>query len=94
MKDLQKPPGTLSLEGNLSENWRVWIQKFDIYLIASGIAEKSDKVKCATFFHFAGGDAIKVYNTFQFDDDVDDLEVLKDLASTFQSAIWQWCRLK
>ena len=81
--ELQRPPGTLSLEGNLSENWRVWIQKFDIYLIASGIAEKSEKIKCATFLHVAGDDAIKVYNTFEFDDDVDDLDCLKELFKSY-----------
>lgn len=81
--ELQKPPGTLSIEGNPSENWRVCIQKFDVNLIASGTAEKSDKVKCTMFLHVAGDDAIKVYNTFQFDDDVDDLEVLKDLFKNY-----------
>ncbi len=37
--------------------------KVDLYLVATGIAEKSDKVKCATFLHVAGDDAIKVFNT-------------------------------
>lgn len=80
--ELQRPPGTLRLEGNLSENWRVWIQKFDIYLIASGIAEKSEKVKCATFLHVAD-DAIKVYNTLEFSDDVDNLDYLKELFKNY-----------
>ncbi|KAI2666787.1 Retrovirus-related Pol polyprotein from transposon 17.6 [Labeo rohita] len=76
--DQLKPPNSLDFEGNLAENWRTWIQKFDLYLIATGIAEKSDKVKCATFLHVAGDDAIKVFNTMDFDDDVDDFEVLKE----------------
>lgn len=61
--DQLKPPNSLSLEGNLAENWRSWIQKFELYLIASGIAEKSEKIKCATFLHVAGDEAIKVFNT-------------------------------
>ena len=77
--DHQRPPGTLNLEGNLAESWRVWIQKFEIYLIASGISEKSEKVQCATFLHVAGDDALKVFNTFEFDEDVDGLEGLKEL---------------
>ncbi len=64
--DQLKPPNSLCFEGNLAENWRTWIQKFDLYLIATGIAEKSDKVKCATFLHVAGDDA------------VDDFDVLKE----------------
>ncbi len=50
--------------------------KVDLYLVATGIAEKSDKVKCATFLHVAGDDAIKVFNTMDFDDE-DDFEVSK-----------------
>lgn len=76
--DQLKPANSLDFEGNLAENWRTWIRKFDLYLIATGIAEKSDKVKCATFLHVAGVDAIKVFNTMDFDDDVDDFEVLKE----------------
>lgn len=41
--DQLKPPGELCLEGNLAENWRKWIQSFDLFLIASGISEKSEK---------------------------------------------------
>lgn len=62
----------------MAENWRSWIQKFELYLIASGISDKAEKVRCATFLHVAGDDAIKVFNTMDFDDDVDDLEILKD----------------
>ena len=51
------------------------MQKFNLYIIASGITEKSEKVKCATFLHVAGEDAI---NLFNFDSDVDDLDVLKE----------------
>ena len=38
-------PDTLSLQGNLTENWRRWKQQFDIYIVASGKIEKSNKVK-------------------------------------------------
>ncbi len=39
-------------------------------------SEKSGKIKCATFLHVAGDDANKVFNTFTFDGNVDDFEVL------------------
>lgn len=63
---LLQPPSDLSLHSNLAENWKVWLQKFELYLIASGVSEKSETVQCATFLHIAGEEAIKVYNTFQF----------------------------
>ncbi|CAL9700809.1 unnamed protein product [Knipowitschia caucasica] len=72
-----KPPNSLCLEGNLAENWRSWVQKFELYLIASGLSEKSQKVQCATFLHVAGDEAIKVYNTMEFEGDDEDIDELK-----------------
>ena len=57
-----KPPGELCLEGNLAENWRKWIQSFELFFIASEISEKSEKVLCATFLHIAGEEAL-LYST-------------------------------
>ena len=73
-----KPPNGLCLEGNLAENWKTWIQKLELYLIASGISEKSQKVQCATFLHVAGDEAIKVFNTMEFEEDEEDIEALKE----------------
>lgn len=68
-------PSTLSLQGNLTENWRTWIQKFELFCTA---AEQTEKVQCATFLHVAGEEAIQVWNTFVFhDDEKDKIEVLK-----------------
>lgn len=63
-----QPPPNLSLQGNLAENWRTWIQRFELFNTASGIEEKSQKVQCATFLHVAGEEAIKVFNTFVYAD--------------------------
>lgn len=41
-----------------------------------GKPQKSEQIKCATILHIAGDDANKVFNTFTFDGDVDDFEVL------------------
>lgn len=83
--DQLKPPGELCLEGNLAENWRKWIQSFDLFLIASGISEKSEKVQCATFLHVAGEDARVVFNSFDFAKEGDDskLDILKDKFQTY-----------
>lgn len=77
MSQLQ-PPSTLSLQGNLAEKWRTWIQKFELFCSASGVAEQTQKVQCATFLHVAGEEAMQVWNTFVFhDDEKDKIEVLK-----------------
>ena len=55
------------LEGNLSENWRRWVQRFDLYLTASGKIEKDEKVQCAILLHGTiGEEALEIYNTFRF----------------------------
>lgn len=59
-----------------------WIQRFELHLITSRISEKSEKIKCPTFLHVSGDGAIKVFNTFMFDDDVDDFRVLNCLPNT------------
>ena len=75
-----KPPGELCLEGNLAENWRKWIQSFELFLIASEIGEKSEKVQCATFLHIAGEEARAIFNAFDFAKVGDEhkIDILKD----------------
>lgn len=68
MAQLQPPP-LLILQGNLSENWKNWIQRFELFPLASGVAEKSETVQCATFLLVAGEEAIKVCNTFEFSEE-------------------------
>ncbi|CAJ1049307.1 uncharacterized protein K02A2.6-like [Xyrichtys novacula] len=73
-----QPPPNLSLQGNLAENWKCWSQRFELFSVASGVSEKSEKVQCATFLHVAGEEAIKVCNTFVFADaEKDKIAVLK-----------------
>ncbi|GAA6090112.1 uncharacterized protein LOC122831395 [Tachysurus ichikawai] len=43
--DRFKLPSPLVLTGNISENWRRWEQRFQIYMTASGAAEKEAKVQ-------------------------------------------------
>ena len=69
--DQLKPPGELCLEGNISENWRRWKQAFELFLIACGIDEKTEKVQIATFLHVAGQDARTVYNNFEYEENED-----------------------
>ena len=59
-----KPPGALVLEGNLFENWRRWVQRFDLYLTALGKIEENEKVKCAILPHTISKEALEIYNTF------------------------------
>ena len=42
-----KPPPELSLQGNPSENWRRWRQRFALYLTATESDSKEDDIKIA-----------------------------------------------
>ena len=59
-----KPPSTLSLEGNVADNWRKWKQRFQLYMEASGSMKKPEKQRVAIFLHLIGDDALEIYNTF------------------------------
>ena len=66
-----KPPSGLSFEGNVAENWKRFSQNFKIYLTATGIEKKDDKVKIATLLHVAGEQAIQVFNSFKWNEEGD-----------------------
>jgi hypothetical protein len=61
-----KPPQELCLNGNVSENWRRWRQKFDIYMTATKAYKDTDQEKVAVLLSLIGDEALEAYNTFQF----------------------------
>uniref|UniRef100_A0A1A8IVJ0 Peptidase A2 domain-containing protein n=1 Tax=Nothobranchius kuhntae TaxID=321403 RepID=A0A1A8IVJ0_NOTKU len=58
-----RPLSPLGLVGNLSEAWRRWEQRFQLYMIATGASEKEEEVKIAILLHTIGEEALEVYNT-------------------------------
>lgn len=71
-------PAPLDLNGNVSDNWRKFIQRFRIYLQATEKDKKPSALQTAVFLHIAGEEAMEVYNTFTFDKEADrtDLELV------------------
>ena len=72
-----KPPPVLNLEGSLAENWRKWEQRFNLYLVASGIGDKTAKVQASTLLHVIGPNALDIYNTFARDAEGNEMKVDK-----------------
>ena len=66
------PPPTLDLDTNSSENWKLWKQMWNNYLILSGLDSKPDRYATALLLHSIGKDALRVYNGMQFDDEDSD----------------------
>ena len=60
-------PEPLYFEGNVAENWRRWKQRFLIFMTATGTDTKEAEVKSATLLHFAGTEAIEIYNTLSWE---------------------------
>ena len=61
-----KPPGHLSLEGNIAQNWKHWNRAFTLNETATELTTKTQAIRCATFLHVAGPAAQQIYETFQF----------------------------
>lgn len=67
-----QPPAPLKLEGgNLEEAWKVWIQKFDLFLLASRSDELPEKIQVAMFLSAIGDEGLHVFNTFKFEPEED-----------------------
>ena len=64
MEGSMRIPPPLIFEGNIKDRWTRWKQKFNLYLIASGLSEKSEERKVAVLLNTIGEDALDKYNTF------------------------------
>ena len=73
--DRLQPPSALCLTGNLSENWRRFKQQSEIYMTATGIAEKENSIESSTFLHVIGPESLEIYNTFTWATDGDNMKL-------------------
>ncbi|KAK9746917.1 hypothetical protein QE152_g5741 [Popillia japonica] len=65
-------PVQMNFKGNVAANWRLWKQKFQLYMLASGKSNKTDDVKVATLLNFLGDEGIEIYNTFEYETEGDE----------------------
>lgn len=73
-----KTPKSLAIDENIVSNWKKFVQSYNIYLLASGSANKSAAVRAAIFLNFIGEDAIDLFNTFNLaEEDKKDVEKIK-----------------
>ncbi|KAK9719024.1 hypothetical protein QE152_g22899 [Popillia japonica] len=59
-------PSELSFKGNVAENWALFKQKLENFLIASGKANRPDEVKIAVLLNIIGDQGLSIYNTFEY----------------------------
>ncbi|XP_077552546.1 uncharacterized protein LOC144167016 isoform X2 [Haemaphysalis longicornis] len=64
-----KPPDPLRFSGDISRNWKLFIQKFNLFLASPETTDQKPRpeyAKGALLLSIAGEEAIEVYNTFTF----------------------------
>ena len=66
-----KPSSPLSLEGNTSENWKGWKQRFELYLKATEADRKDKVIPVAILLHCIGEDGLEAFKTFEFEREED-----------------------
>lgn len=73
-------PSPLDMSGNMSDNWKKFKQRMELYMEATGKVTSPMKTRNAIFLTLVGQEALEVYNTFTFKDG--DYEVGSDGKST------------
>lgn len=68
MNNFNLPPA-MAFTGNVAENFKVFMQNLEIYMVASDKHEKPDKVKVAILLNCIGQEGINIFNTFELSAD-------------------------
>ena len=72
------PPEFLSWTGtNAGEAWCFWRQRFGIFSAATGLTQQSNHVQLNMFLGVIGPDALRVFNTFTFENSDDSKDYSK-----------------
>jgi len=64
MESTFQRPGPLKLDASNLEEWKFFIRKYNLFVLASGYANKTEQVRLAMLWNFVGDDALKMYDTF------------------------------
>ena len=90
------PPEHLSLteNRNLAMAWKKWKQRFEIYLVASGLKSQSGirPVQTLVFLHSIGPKALDVYITLVFGDEKSK-DKFEDVVKKFEEHVISKCNV-
>ena len=75
-------PGPLPFEGNVAENWRRFVQEYDIF-IAAAHSSKSKKVQAYILLDLAGSEAIERERSFSYESEGENREDPECLKAKF-----------
>lgn len=80
-----RPPKPLVLQGAKSANsWKLWIQQYRWFEVATGTLNKPQEVQVATFMSAVGTEAVEIFNTFGCtDEQLANIDTIKQLFQTY-----------
>ena len=57
---------SLSIGGDNQQEWKLFKQRFELYLLASEKSSKSEETKVALLLTCGGNELLQIYNSFEF----------------------------
>ncbi len=79
-----RPPQPLILSDTITENWRLFRQKWNNYAILSNLGLQERPYQVAMLLHTLGDEALRVYNSFQFDTP-DEARTVDEILTKFEA---------
>ena len=67
----------------MADNWKRFKQRFNLYMNAGEMSQKSEKMKSSLLLHVSGEEGLDVYNRYKFDN-VDDSMKFKKIMETIE----------
>ena len=64
-----KPPNPFVIGSNPTENWKLFKQRYKTYALLAQLDKQSQEYQTAMFTHCLSDEALKVYNSFHFEDE-------------------------
>ncbi|GBO38687.1 hypothetical protein AVEN_161343-1 [Araneus ventricosus] len=58
------PPPPFRLNSNHVESWKLWKQRFQLYMDATSLNVKPESQRVAILLHAIGEECLEIYNTF------------------------------
>lgn len=65
-----RPPKPLLVDNdNMATKWKLWLQRYEWYEIATKLSKQEDEIQVATFMGSIGEEAITIFNNFKLTPD-------------------------
>ena len=62
-----KPPSPLAFGSNMSENWKLFKERWQTYSLIAELDNQSNQCQVDMLFYCLSDEALEVYNGFHFD---------------------------